>query len=132
MGITTPFRRIEVNYRANIWALKEVGVTDIIAVAAVGGIDAGMPPGSLVIPDQIIDYTWGRGHTFFEGDLDRVVHVDFTEPYTRELRHVLITAARKPRSRARYRGPTGWPRGRGWRARRRSTAWNAMAVTSWA
>lgn len=84
----------EVNYRANIWALKEVGVTDIIAVAAVGGIDAGMPSGSLVIPDQIIDYTWGRGHTFFEGPLERVVHVDFTEPYSQEMRQVLLDAAR--------------------------------------
>jgi purine nucleoside phosphorylase len=52
-----------------------------------------MPSGSLVIPDQIIDYTWGRGHTFFEGPLERVVHVDFTEPYSRALRDVLITAA---------------------------------------
>ena len=83
----------QVNYRANIWALKELGVTDIIAVAAVGGIAQGLEPGSLVMTDQIIDYTWGRGHTFFEGDLQRVVHVDFTSPYDAALRRRLVDAA---------------------------------------
>ena len=84
----------QVNYRANIWALKELGVTHIIAVAAVGGISEGLAPASLVITDQIIDYTFGRGHTFFEGDLERVVHIDFTSPYDPGLRQRLIEAAR--------------------------------------
>lgn len=84
----------KVNYRANMWALKQVGAQQIIAVAAVGGIDAQLNPGRLVFPDQIVDYTWSRGHTFFEDDLAEVVHVDFTEPYTQALRERLIRAAR--------------------------------------
>jgi 5'-methylthioinosine phosphorylase len=83
----------EVNYRANIYALKELGIKQVVAVAAVGGIAPELVPGSLVITNQIIDYTWGRGHTFFEGKLDEVVHVDFTEPYDGSLRAGLILAA---------------------------------------
>ncbi len=84
----------KVNYRANIWALREVGVTHVIGVAAVGGINPAFAPGSLVIPDQIIDYTWGRKHTFFEEKLEAVVHVDFTHPYDSELRKALLASAR--------------------------------------
>ena len=83
----------QVNYRANIWALKEVGVTNVIAVNAVGGIRPDLEPGALVIPDQIIDYTWGRTNTYFEDSLKHVVHVDFTEPYCASLRLKLIDAA---------------------------------------
>ncbi len=83
----------KVNYRANIWALRELGVERIIAAAAVGGITPQIPPGSLVIPDQIIDYTWGRQHTFFEDDLSHVTHIDFTWPYSQELRLALLEAA---------------------------------------
>jgi 5'-deoxy-5'-methylthioadenosine phosphorylase len=82
----------KVNYRANLWALREVGVTHVISVNAVGGITREMRPGRLVIPDQIIDYTSGRGHTFFEDGLKRVTHVDFTRPYCEELRQHLIRA----------------------------------------
>ena len=85
----------EVNYRANIYALKEIGIKQVVAVAAVGAIAPELRPGSLVITDQIIDYTWGRGHTFFEGRLDDVVHVDFTDPYDDALRSGLIGAAAK-------------------------------------
>ena len=83
----------KVNYRANIWAMKQVGVTNVIAVAAVGGIGEELIPGRLVIPDQIIDYTWSRGHTFFEDDLAQVTHVDFTEPYCPEMRDHICAAA---------------------------------------
>jgi len=83
-----------VNYRANLWALKEHGVRRIIGVCAVGGIRAGIVPAAVVIPDQIIDYTWSRDHTFFETDLAAVTHIDFTEPYCRELRELLISSAR--------------------------------------
>jgi len=83
-----------VNYRANIWALHQVGVRRIVAVAAVGGIRNGLDRGAIVIPDQIIDYTWGRGHTFFEDGLDHVVHIDFTSPYCERLRAGLLGAAR--------------------------------------
>ncbi len=82
-----------INYRANISALTAAGCDRIIAVAAVGGIRADLGPGTLVIPDQIVDYTWGRGHTFFEEDLHSPVHVDFTRPYDEGLAAVLAGAA---------------------------------------
>ena len=84
----------EVNYRANIWALKEAGATHVIAVNAVGGITAPMTAGRLVVPDQIIDYTYGRAHTFFGNEQKPVTHIDFTFPYCEELRVRLIAAAR--------------------------------------
>lgn len=83
----------KVNYRANIWALRSVGVQRILSVAAVGGIREDMRPGTVAIPDQIVDYTWGREHTFFEGDMDAVTHIDFTEPYCPQLRAALLDAA---------------------------------------
>jgi 5'-deoxy-5'-methylthioadenosine phosphorylase len=83
----------KINYRANIWGLKELGVTDIIAVAAVGGIGSDMAPGHIAIPDQIIDYSYGREHTYFADDLEHVTHIDFTEPYTPALRKRIIQAA---------------------------------------
>jgi 5'-methylthioinosine phosphorylase len=84
----------KVNYRANLWALKEAGVGGVVAVAAVGGIRADMAPGQLVVPDQIIDYTYGRTHTFFEDDLSHVTHIDFTHPYSAWLREKLLVAAK--------------------------------------
>ena len=82
-----------VNYRANIWALRHCGVDRILAIAAVGGIDGTLSPGGLVVPDQLIDYTWGRAHTFFDGDSDTVAHIDFTRPYSAALRRRLLEAA---------------------------------------
>ena len=87
----------EVNYRANIWALKEVGASHVIAVNAVGGITPAMVSGGLVFPDQIIDYTYGRNHTFFGNEQKAVTHVDFTFPYCEELRQSLIAAASRAR-----------------------------------
>jgi 5'-methylthioadenosine phosphorylase len=84
----------EINYRANIQALKESGVREIVAIAAVGGIRRQYGPGALVVPSQIIDYTWGRRSTFFEGDGAKVTHIDFTEPYTAGLRARILAAAR--------------------------------------
>jgi purine nucleoside phosphorylase len=84
-----------VNYRANIWALKHIGVTRVIGMAAVGGITPHMAPGHICVPDQILDYTWGRPHTFFESDLSQVTHIDFTEPYCEELRQALVAAGRR-------------------------------------
>jgi 5'-methylthioadenosine phosphorylase len=84
----------EVNYRANLWALREGGATEVVAVAAVGGIRADLGPGMLVVPHQIIDYTWGRRSTFFEGSDAPVSHVDFTAPYSAPLRQRLLAAAR--------------------------------------
>lgn len=82
-----------INYRANLWALHENGVRRVVAVNAVGGINDDLQPGHLVIPDQIIDYTSGREHTYFESDPDRITHVDFTEPYSREMRELLLATA---------------------------------------
>jgi 5'-methylthioinosine phosphorylase len=82
-----------VNYRANIWALRESGVTRIIAVNAVGGIGDAFAPGTLAVPDQIIDYSWGRVHSFYDEPGEALQHVDFTEPYSRALRQVLLAAA---------------------------------------
>ena len=83
----------EINYRANIWALKQLDVTHIIASAAVGGITEHMAPMTLVIPDQIIDYTHTRSQTFYENNQEPVVHVDFTWPYDNQLRTVLNNSA---------------------------------------
>ncbi len=93
MGHTIPPHQI--NYQANLWAVKHIGVKQVLGVAAVGGITADMPPACIVIPDQIIDYTWGRKHTFFEDDLNHVTHIDFTRPYCQELRLALLDAGRK-------------------------------------
>ncbi len=81
-----------VNYRANLWALQHAGVDTIIGVAAVGGISDEMAPGQIVIPDQIIDYTYDRDHTFFDTELSQVTHIDFTYPYCHGLRQRLIKA----------------------------------------
>lgn len=83
----------KINYRANLWGLKELGATRIIAVAAVGGITRNMAPAHLAIPDQIIDYSYGREHTFFAEPHDIVQHIDFTYPYSQALRADLINAA---------------------------------------
>jgi 5'-methylthioinosine phosphorylase len=79
-----------VNYRANIYALKETGVTEIVAVNAVGGITAPAANGVLVIPDQLIDYTWGREHTYSDGKLAELQHADFTTPFNKGLRQRLL------------------------------------------
>jgi len=83
-----------VNYRANLWALKELGVSKIFAVAAVGGISDNMSPDTLVVPDQIIDYTYARKHTYFDACDEPVVHIDFTEPYSQSLRMSLLNSAK--------------------------------------
>lgn len=87
-----------INYRANLWLLKSLGVTKIIACSVVGGINEFMSPRSLVVPHQIIDYTWGREHTFFDGKNSAtpfvgkgVEHIDFTHPYSEALRQRLLS-----------------------------------------
>lgn len=82
----------EVNYRANLWALKEAGAGRVVAVNSVGGIREDLVPGALCVPDQVVDYTWGRPHTYFEGDHEPVRHVDFTQPYDPGVRALLLAA----------------------------------------
>lgn len=88
-GHTVPPHKV--NYRANIWALKNAAEADrVISVASVGAIRNDLPPGTLIVPHQIVDYTWGRASTFHDGHDGRVVHTDFTEPYDGKLRTGLI------------------------------------------
>ncbi len=81
-----------INYRANILALHAQGVRDVIAVATVGGIHDGLRPGTLVVPDQIIDYTHGRETTFFDGVAQALQHIDFTRPFHGAMRDCLLRA----------------------------------------
>lgn len=83
----------KINYRANIWGFKELGVEKIISIGASGGITPEMKPGTIVVPDQVIDMTSGRLSTFYDGD--EVVHVDFTEPFCPDIRRSLFAAARQ-------------------------------------
>ncbi|MDH4188822.1 MAG: S-methyl-5'-thioinosine phosphorylase [Betaproteobacteria bacterium] len=84
----------QVNYQANIWALKDAGVEAVVSVASVGGIRHDLGPGTLLVPEQIIDYTWGRRSTFFDGGDTPVTHIDFTRPYSDALRDRILRAAR--------------------------------------
>ena len=85
----------EVNYRANIWALHARGATNVVSVASVGGIRGDLNPGTLAVPDQIIDYTHGRASTFYTQADRGVHHIDFTLPYCGTLRAACIDAARQ-------------------------------------
>lgn len=80
-----------INYRANVDALAALGVEGVLALNTVGGISADAQAGRLYVPDQIIDYTWGREHTF-SGD-DEPIHADFADPLDAALRLGLIDAA---------------------------------------
>ena len=83
----------KINYRANMQALKSMGVAQIYAVAATGSIDRSLTARDIVVPDQLIDYTYDREHTFFDGSDGQVEHVDFSYPYTASLRQKLLKAA---------------------------------------
>lgn len=76
----------KINFRANIDALKNVGVTKVIATNSVGSMNENMPPGSFVIPNDFLDFSQNRAKTYFE---DKVVHIDVTEPYCPYLRDIL-------------------------------------------
>ena len=82
-----------INYRANLAALKEADCAAVLSVNTVGVIPADVQPGDLVVPEQVIDYTWGRAHTIFTGGESGVGHIEFGEPFDAELRAGLIAAA---------------------------------------
>ena len=84
-----------INYRANILALKKLGADAIVGLNTVGVITPRVAPGTLAVPDQLLDYTWGRQQTLFDGRRGIVEHVDFTEPFTQSLRQELLVAARR-------------------------------------
>ena len=79
-----------INYRANIWLMKQLGVEAVVASYAVGAIAPSLRDADLVIPHQLIDYTWGRPHTYVE--VGEIRHVDFTQPFDARIRNVLISA----------------------------------------
>lgn len=83
----------KINYRANIWALKQLGVKWVISVSAVGSLRPDYKPGELVVPDQFIDFTKSRVYTFFDGP--RVAHVSMAYPFCESLRKILIGTAKK-------------------------------------
>lgn len=82
-----------VNYRANIDVFRQLGVEGIVAVNAVGGISSTNQPGTLTIPNQLIDYTWGREHSFSMTSADALQHVEFAGPFDGRVRRGLIEAA---------------------------------------
>jgi 5'-deoxy-5'-methylthioadenosine phosphorylase len=82
-----------VNYRANIWALHDAGIRAVVAIAAVGGIAPWLPPAALAVPADLIDYTWGRAHTYSDGADFELQHAEFTEPYSDRVRRELVHAA---------------------------------------
>jgi 5'-methylthioinosine phosphorylase len=85
----------KINYRANMWALKELGARHVVAIATSGGIRLEYGPGVLVVPDQIIDYTHGRDDTYFDGTSgEPVKHIDFTEPYSHAVRRRILDTAK--------------------------------------
>lgn len=83
----------QINYRANIWALHQLGVEQIIAIASVGGITEEYKPGTLALPDQVIDYSWGRESSFSSEDFSADKHIDFTYPFDETLRQQIQLAA---------------------------------------
>lgn len=107
-GAIPPHR---VNYRANIWAVRELRPTIVIGINAVGGIPAQARPGRLVIPHQIVDYTWGREHTFFDGLHQPVSHVEFDPPFDETVRSALLAAAAEAGLDAMERGIYGATQG---------------------
>ncbi len=84
-----------INYRANIHALHQLGVTRIVGVAAVGGISAHMAPGELVLPHDLIDYTWGREHSYSMDGESPLQHIEFSPPYSPALREALLHSAQR-------------------------------------
>lgn len=87
-----------VNYRANLWALRSVGVRQVISPCAVGSLRAEVGPGAIVVPDQVVDRTWGRKHTFYD-EAGAVIHVEFADPYCPVGRQAAVTTAERHVSR---------------------------------
>ncbi|MGN6302594.1 MAG: S-methyl-5'-thioadenosine phosphorylase [Angustibacter sp.] len=83
-----------VNYRANLWALRSVGVRQVLAPCAVGSLRAEHGPGTVVLPDQVLDRTWGRAHTVYDGD-GPVVHVSMADPYCPRGRSAVLETAER-------------------------------------
>jgi 5'-methylthioinosine phosphorylase len=89
----------KINYRANLWALKDDGIRTVVAIAAVGGIAKNLPPAAVAVPADLIDYTWGREHTYCDSGQMPLQHADFSAPYAPALRKALLAGARKAKVR---------------------------------
>lgn len=98
-----------VNYRANVWALREVGIETVIAGATVGSVDPALVNGEFVVPDQMIDYTFSREVSFEQEGIEE--HYDFTEPFASELRELLLKSSREAGVEARDGGTYGCTQG---------------------
>src|SRR5207247_3299345 len=82
-------------YRANVWAMKELGARALIAPGAVGSLQPNVHPGDVVVVDQLVDRTWGRPDTFHADFSEGVVHVSFAQPFAANLRSILVRAGRE-------------------------------------
>ncbi len=82
-----------INYRANLQALADLGAGSVVALNTVGAVTQVRKPGEIAVPDQIIDYTWGREHTIYDAGAEEVQHIEFTEPFAQSLRGELLRAA---------------------------------------
>lgn len=101
-GVKHEINPTNVNYRANIWALKNLGVTHIISVNAVGSLKKEIEPGMFVIPDQFIDFTKKRECTFY--DKDKTCHINVSDPFCPEMRKTLIEGCKKLKLPCREKG----------------------------
>lgn len=109
VGHTLPPHKI--NYRANLWALHKAGIRNVIAIAAVGGIARSFPPAAVAVPHDLVDYTWGREHSYSDGSSQSVQHADFSEPYSPTVRRVLLAAATCAKVKVVRRGVMGVTQG---------------------
>ena len=82
-----------INYRANLYALKEAGANAVIGINTVGIITDCAAPGEILLPDQLIDYTWGRAQSYYDGSDGKVRHIEFDPPFSPRLRKLLLEAA---------------------------------------
>ena len=96
-GVRHQFPPHRVNYRANLWALRSLGVRQVLAPCAVGSLRAELGPGTFVVPDQVVDRTWGRGSTIYDAE-GPVVHVGLADPYCARGRAALLAAGREERA----------------------------------
>jgi 5'-methylthioadenosine phosphorylase len=90
-GVDHQFPPHVVNWRANLWAMRELGVTRLLGPCAAGSLQPGIHPGDFVVLDQLVDRTWGRGDSYFDGPVPG--HIGFADPYCPELRSVVVRAA---------------------------------------
>ena len=101
-----------INYRANLWALREAGVKQVVAIGAVGAIAGWFAPGTVAVPTDLIDYTSGREHSYSDGRAGSVLkHVEFNEPYAASVRAALLAAAKAAQIDARDGGVMGVTQG---------------------